>query len=85
MGASNWLAGALAAAGVVGAVVCLVLKALYERAKRAETAAALWARPPLRAGDVTAELYDLAIKLGRLNPQTQEFSIDSRRKKDRDR
>jgi hypothetical protein len=61
LGASNGLAGGLAAVGVTGAVVGLVLKALYERAKRAEAAAALWGRPPLRARDVTAELYELGV------------------------
>jgi len=62
-GAPNWTAIAFAAVGVVGAVVVLVLKVLYERAKGIESRAALWARPPLRMGEVVGKglLYELGV------------------------
>jgi tetratricopeptide (TPR) repeat protein len=60
-GASAWLVITLAAVGLAGAVVGLVLKALHEAAKGAELAAALWARPPLRACDVEIEAYSLGV------------------------
>src|SRR5688500_17679266 len=59
------LAIALAALGVLGAVVTFLLKALHERAKRAELSALAYARLPLRVNEAAAQdvFYEIGVDL----------------------